>query len=410
MSPWLTIIGVGDDGLAGLSLSTRVLIDTAEVLVGGDRHQAMVPDTRAERLTWVGGLEAATDRIARWRGRRVVVLATGDPMYYGAGANLTRRFDPGEITVLPYPGAFSFAAARMVWSLADVETLTVHGRALANLNLVLAPGVRMLVLSWSGDTPAEAAALLTERGFGPSAVTVFEHLGGPKERRVDGIAETWGHPRSADLNTLAIECRAGSDAPILPRVPGLPDEAFENDGQMTKREVRAATVAALAPLPGQVLWDVGAGSGSVAIEWLRSVPRYRVAGGGQASAVAIESDAGRCATIAGNAAVLGVPQLQVVHGEAPDALSGLTPHPDSVFLGGGIARPGLLEACWRALTPGGRLVANAVTIDGEARLVDFRAHHGGDLTRIAISRAEPVGRFSGFKPLMPVTQYSGVKT
>jgi precorrin-6B C5,15-methyltransferase / cobalt-precorrin-6B C5,C15-methyltransferase len=409
MSPWLTIIGVGDDGLAGLSLSTRVLIDTAEVLVGGDRHQAMVPDTRAERLTWAGGLEAAMDRIARKRGRRVVVLATGDPMYYGAGVNLTRRFNPAEITVLPYPGAFSFAAARMVWSLADVETLTVHGRALANLNLAIAPGVRMLALSWNGDTPAEAAALLTERGFGPSTVTVLEHLGGPKERRVDGIAESWDHPRSADLNTLAIECRAGPDARILPRVPGLPDEGFENDGQMTKREVRAATVAALAPLPGQVLWDVGAGSGSVAIEWLRSVPRYRVAGGGSASAVAIERDAGRCATIARNASALGVPQLSVVHGEAPDALSGLTPHPDSVFLGGGIARPGLLEACWRAISPGGRLVANAVTIDGEARLVDFRKNHGGDLTRIAISRAEPVGRLSGFKPLMPVTQYVGIK-
>jgi precorrin-6Y C5,15-methyltransferase (decarboxylating) len=349
------------------------------------------------------------DRIARWRGRRVVVLATGDPMYYGAGANLTRRFDPAEIIVVPYPGAFSFAAARMVWSLADVETLTVHGRALANLNLVLAPGVRMLVLSWNGDTPAEAAALLTERGFGPSAITVFEHLGGPRERRVDGIAEAWNHPRSADLNTLAIECRAGPDARILPRVPGLPDEAFENDGQMTKREVRAATVAALAPLPGHVLWDVGAGSGSVAIEWLRSVPRYRVAGGGPASAVAIERDAGRCAAIARNAAALGVPQLKVVHGEAPDALSGLSPRPDTLFLGGGVARPGLLEACWRALAAGGRLVANAVTIDGEARLIDFRSHHGGDLTRIAISRAEPVGRLFGFKPLMPVTQYTGAK-
>jgi precorrin-6Y C5,15-methyltransferase (decarboxylating) len=409
MTPWLTIIGVGDDGLDGLRPPARTLVDTAEVLVGGDRHQAMVAATTAERLTWAGGLEAAMDRIARWRGRRVVVLATGDPMYYGAGANLTRRFDPAEIIVVPYPGAFSFAAARMVWSLADVETLTVHGRALANLNLAVAPGVRMLVLSWNGDTPAEAAALLTERGFGPSAITVFEHLGGPKERRVDGIAENWDHPRSADLNTLAIECHAGPDARILPRVPGLPDEAFENDGQMTKREVRAATVAALAPLPGQVLWDVGAGSGSVAIEWLRSVPRYRVANGGPASAVAIERDAGRCAAIARNALALGVPQLEVVHGEAPDALSGLSPRPDTVFLGGGVARPGLLEACWRALEPGGCLVANAVTIDGEARLIDFRKQHGGDLVRITISRAEPVGRLSGFKPLMPVTQYRGVK-
>ncbi len=409
MTPWLTIIGVGDDGLGGLSPAARALIDTAELLVGGDRHQAMVAATTAERLTWAAGFKTALDQIAQWRGRRVVVLATGDPMYYGAGANLTRRFDPAEITVLPYPGAFSFAAARMVWSLADVETLTVHGRALANLNLAIAPDVRMLVLSWNGDTPAEAAALLTERGFGPSAITVFEHLGGAKERRVDGIAETWDHPRCADLNTLAIECRAGPDAQVLPRVPGLPDDAYESDGQLTKREVRTVTVAALAPLPGQVLWDVGAGSGSVAIEWLRSVPSYRAGGGGQASAVAIERDAGRCATIARNAAALGVPQVAVVHGEAPDALSKLSPRPDTVFLGGGVAKPGLLEACWRALGPGGRLVANAVTIEGEARLVDFRTHRGGDLRRIAISRAEPIGRLSGFKPLMQVTQYVGIK-
>ncbi len=410
MTPWITIVGIGDDGLDGLSPAARALVASAEVLVGGDRHQAMVTGTAAERLTWDGGLAPAMERIAEHRGRRVVVLVSGDPMYYGAGANLTRRFDPAEITVVPYPGAFSFAAARLLWSLADVETLTVHGRALSNLNLVLAPGVRILVLSWNGDTPAAAAALLTERGFGPSAITVFEHLGGPRERRIDATAESWIHPRCADLNTLAVECRVGGGARVLTRVPGLPDDVFESDGQITKREVRAATMAALAPLPGQVLWDVGAGSGSVAIEWLRSVPRYRIGGGAAAAAIAVERDAGRCAAIARNAAALGVPQIEVVHGEAPDVLTGLGRQPNTVFLGGGVAQPGLLDACWSALSAGGRLVANAVTVEGEARLVDFRKHHGGDLVRIAISRAEPVGRLSGFRPLMPVTQYGGTKS
>jgi precorrin-6B C5,15-methyltransferase / cobalt-precorrin-6B C5,C15-methyltransferase len=334
-------------------------------------------------------------------------------MDYGAGANLMRRFSPDDVRVLPVPGAFSLAAARMVWSLPDVETLTVHGdsrdRALETLALHLAPGARWLVLSRDGRTPAEVAALLTAHGYGPSAITVLEHLGGPDERRLDGIADSWAEAETADLNTLAVECLAGPAARILSRAPGLADEAFESDGQLTKREVRAVTLAALAPLPGQVLWDVGAGSGSVAIEWLRALPQRRPAGRGTARAVAIERDADRRAMIARNAAALGVPQLQIVGGEAPAALAGLRPAPDTVFVGGGIAQPEMLDACWSALRPGGRLVANAVTVEGEARLIGFHGTHGGDLTRLAVSRAQPVGRLSAFKPLMEVTQYSGVK-
>jgi len=409
MTPWLTVIGIGDDGLAGLSPSARALVDGAELLVGGDRHQAMVSETSAMRLTWACGLPKAMDAIAEWRGRRVVVLATGDPMCFGGGANLSRRFDSSEMVVVPAPGAFSLAAARMVWSLSDVETVTVHGRPLELLNLVIAPDMQLLVLSRDGDTPAEVAALLAERGFGPSTVTVLEHLGGPKERRVEGIAETWMHPRCADLNTLAIECRAGPDAQILPRVPGLPDAVFESDGQLTKREVRAVTIAALAPLPGEVMWDVGAGSGSIAIEWLRAAPVQRKGGSCAARAIAIEQNAGRCATIARNALALGIPHLEVIQAEAPGCFEDLQQPPNTVFLGGGVSNPGLIDACWRALASGGRLVANAVTIEGEARLIEFHGHHGGDLTRIAISRAEPVGRLNAFKPLMEVTQYTGTK-
>ena len=409
MSPWLTVVGIGDEGLASLSGSARALVDTAELLVGGERHQGMVPQTSAERLTWQGGVHRAAERIAEWRGRRVVVLATGDPMWYGGGANLARTFGPDEMMVIPYPGAFSLAAARMLWPLADVECVTVHGRPLQALNLHIQPKTRMLVLSRDGETPAEAAALLVERGFGPSAISVLERLGGPRERRLDGTAEEWRHPRTADLNTLAIECRPGASPRLLPPAPGLPDELFENDGQLTKREVRAVTIAALAPLPGQTLWDIGAGSGSVAIEWLRGATCQRVAGGGGARAVAVERHAERCASIARNAAALGVPQLEVVHGEAPDALSHIESRPDTIFLGGGVARPGLLDRCWDALPAGGRLVANAVSLEAGGRLVQFRRARGGELTRLAVARAAPVGKLSAFRPLMEVTQYVGIK-
>lgn len=408
--PWLTVVGIGDDGLAGLTPSVRTLIATAELLVGGARHQAMIPECAAERLTWDGGVHHAVEAITRWRGRRVVVLATGEPLWFGGGGSLTGHFAAGEMVVIPHPGAFSLAAARMLWPLADVACVTVHSRPLASLNLHLHPGARVLVLSRDGETPAQAAALLTGRGFGPSILTVLEHLGGPTERRYDGTAEGWSHPRTADLNTLAIECRAGPRPLVMPRTAGLPDALFENDGQLTKREVRAVTIAALAPLPGQVLWDVGAGSGSVAIEWLRAaMPGFRIIGGGEARAFAIERDPGRCAVIARNAAAFGVPQLQVVSGEAPAALAALEPDPDTVFIGGGAARHGLLDRCWGRLRPGGLLVANAVSLEACARLLDFRRHHDGELVRIAISRAAPIGRLTGLRALMEVTQYSGVK-
>ncbi|MBL8659628.1 MAG: precorrin-6y C5,15-methyltransferase (decarboxylating) subunit CbiE [Rhodospirillales bacterium] len=406
--PWLSVVGIGDDGLDGLSPAARATVADAELLVGGARHQAMVADSAAERLTWIGGPDATMDAIERRRGGRVVVLASGDPMWFGAGATLARRFAPAEMQILPAPGAFSLAAAAMGWALAEVETLSVHGRPLESLKLFLCPGARLLVLSRDGDSAAEVAALLCACGFGPSELTVLEHLGGPRARRHDGTAQSWDRPRGADLNTLAIVCRPGPEARLYSTAPGLPDEAFAHDGQLTKREVRALTLAALAPLPGQVLWDVGAGAGSVAIEWLRATPRTRPAGGRAARAIAVESDARRCAVMGGNAAALGVPKLEIVHGEAPAALAGLD-SPNSVFVGGGLTRPGLLESCWRALAAGGRLVANAVSIEGAARLADFRSENGGDLIRLAVARADALGRFTGFRPLLEVVQYIGIK-
>lgn len=400
MNPWLAIVGIGDDGFAGLSAAAHALIASAELVVGGERHLALVPAGSEIRRVWDTPLADTLVRIAEWRGRRVVVLASGDPMCYGVGVTLARHFDRAEMTVLPQPGAFSLAAARLAWPLADCETVTLHGRRLEHLALHLAPGQRLLLLSEDGGTPARIAALLRDTGWGPSEITVLEHMGGARENRVSTTAESWGEQRCADLNTVALVCRPGPTARPLSRAAGLPDEAFINDGQLTKREVRAATIAALAPLPEQLLWDVGAGCGAVAIEWLRATRRGR--------AIAIERAPARCALIARNAVALGVPDLQIVVGAAPATLADL-PRPDAVFLGGGIATEGLLDLLWDALAPGGRLVANAVTLSGEARLVAWQVLHGGALSRLAIARAAPIGPHLGWRQLMPVTQLAAIK-
>ncbi|HYC15203.1 MAG TPA: precorrin-6Y C5,15-methyltransferase (decarboxylating) subunit CbiT, partial [Stellaceae bacterium] len=267
------------------------------------------------------------------------------------------------------------------------------------LALHLAPGRRILILSEDGATPAAVAAYLAARGWGESRLTVLEHMGGERERRQEATAAGWRHGACADLNTIAVECVAGPGARVLSRAAGIPDDAFRHDGQITKRAVRAATLAALAPLPGELLWDVGAGAGSIAIEWLRL-------GGGRA--IAIEREPARAALIATNAAELGVPELEIVADEAPAALRGL-PRPDAIFLGGGIATPGLFETAWNALPPKGRLVANAVTLAGEACLLDWHTRQGGRLLRIALSEAEPLGAGHAWRPHLPVTQLALAK-
>ena len=402
MSPWITIVGIGEDGMESLGTAARTAVEAADVLLGGERHLANVPGTGAERLTWGGGFPDALEKIAERRGKRVVVLASGDPMFFGVGAMLGERFGADAVCVTPVPGAFSLAAARLCWPLADTETLTVHGRPVEAIALHFAPGARLLILSADGDSPGRIAECLREHGFGPSPMTVFENMGGAGEARTEGTAQDWPHPRSADLNTVAVECRAGAEAHPWSRAPGLPEDAFEHDGQITKREVRAATIAALAPLPGQVLWDVGSGSGAVAIEWLRTDVSLR--------AVAVERDPGRSAAIGRNAAALGVPGLRIIEGTAPQAFAGLEPRPDAVFVGGGVSRDGLLEACWAALGPGGRLVANAATIEAERRLLDFHQGHEGTLLRISVQRLDHIGGYHVLRPLMPVTQYAGTKS
>ncbi len=401
MKPWLAVVGIGEDGLAGLSAAARSLIETAEFLVGGARHLAMVPADGAERIVWGRPLGDTIDVIVGLRGRRVTVLASGDPLWYGVGIALTRRFARKEMTIVPHVGAFSLAAARLGWPLGECAAISLHARPLDALRLHLMPGRHVLALTEDGGTPAAIAALLTGLGWGPSQLTVFSHLGGAREAVISDEARCWRGRRVPDLNTIAIACRAEPGMRVFSRLAGLPDDAFEHDGQLTKREVRAATLAALAPSVGETLWDVGAGCGSIAIEWLRAADG--------AAAVAVERDAGRAAMIARNAAALGVPGLRIVVGVAPEALAGLPP-PDAVFVGGGIATPGLLPSLWAGMPPGGRLVANAVTVEGEARLLDWHARHGGALTRIAVSRAEPAGAHHLWRPLASVSQLAAVKS
>jgi len=400
MSRWLTIIGLSEDGLDGLTPAARKLVEQAQTLVGGERHLAKIPNGAAERLRWASPLKLTIDEIVKRRERRVVVLATGDPLWFGIGVTLLRAVPAEETWIVPGVSAFALACARLGWPLAEVECLTLHGRSFAFLNGVVAPDAKLLLLSHDGATPLAVAKALAALGYGPSRLTVLEHMGSAEERHLTGIAENWTAAAARALNTVAVECIPGPAAVVRARVPGLPDEAFRHDGQLTKREVRAATLAALAPTPGQRLWDVGAGCGSVAIEWLRSNRTL--------AAIAVEREAGRCVLIGENAAALGVPHLELVEGEAPEMLAALPP-PDAVFIGGGLTAPGLVERCWQALNPRGRLVANAVTVEGEARLFALHTEIGGELTRIAISRAVPIGPYTGWRPQMPVTQFAATK-
>ena len=396
--PWLHIVGIGEDGMDGLVPATRAVVEAAEVIIGGERHHTLAENLTAERMAWPHPFDALIDAIEGLRGRRVVVLATGDPLWFSVGAKIGRSIDPAEITYHPQLSAFQLAAARMGWSLPDVETLTVHGRPVEQMIAFIQPDVRLLVLTTGAETPAQIARFLTERGFGGSRMTVLAAMGGKDELRFDGVAATWDHVVPA-FNTLAVECVAAPDAALLPRVPGLADELFQSDGTMTKQEVRAATVAKLMPMRGALLWDIGCGCGSVAIEWMRAA-RY-------ARAVGIEPRADRRAMAAANALALGVPKLELIDGAVPVALDGLEP-PDAIFIGGGLSRQ-TFEAAWAALRPLGRLVANAVTLESEAELIALHKLYGGDVVKLSVHRAEPVGRLTGWRPLMPVTQWSLVK-
>lgn len=396
--PWLHIIGIGEDGLEGLSPATRAVLEAAEIIIGGDRHHTLSASITAERLSWPSPFNALIEQLESFRGRRVAVLATGDPLWFSVGARIGRAIDPSQIVYHPQLSAFQLAAARMGWSLPDVETLTVHGRPVEQMIAFIQPDQRLLVLTTGAQTPAQIAKFLSERGYGRSRMTVLAAMGGADEARFDGIAESWAHV-VPEFNTLAVECIADPDAALLPRIPGLDDVLFQSDGTMTKQEVRAVTVAKLMPMRGALLWDIGCGCGSVAIEWMRAAHYAR--------AIGIEPRADRRTMAAANALALGAPKLELIEGTAPDCLADL-PAPDAIFIGGGMSDE-TFNAAWSALRPLGRLVANAVTLESEAQLLALHKTHGGMLTKIAVNRAEPVGRLTGWRPLMPVTQWSLVK-
>jgi precorrin-6Y C5,15-methyltransferase (decarboxylating) len=398
---WLSVIGIGEDGIAGLSEAARNLISGAGAVFGGRRHLALAaPLIRGEARPWPTPFDKGLGQILSLRGRSVCVLASGDPFHHGVGTTLARHVAIGEMTVIPHVSAFSLAAARLGWALQDVATISLHGRPVSLLRPLLEPRRRILALTSGSEGPREIGAFLDGANFGPSRLTVLEALGGPDERISRITADSVGASDFHPLNLVAVEPAATPGARILPLAPGLPDEWYAHDGQITKREIRVLALSALAPRHGDMLWDIGAGSGSVAIEWLLADPSL--------GAVAVERDPQRALRIGQNASDLGVPHLRIVEGGAPAALAGLAP-PDAIFIGGGALTPGLVDTAIGALRAGGRLVVHAVTLETEALLLQRQAAEGGTLARIALSRASPVGSRTGWRPAMPVTQWTWTK-
>ncbi|MFI8396339.1 precorrin-6y C5,15-methyltransferase (decarboxylating) subunit CbiE [Pseudomonas sp. NPDC078863] len=399
MSPWLTIVGIGEDGFKGLGKNARRALMGASRIVGGQRQLDLLPPCiNGERQLWPSPFSLAP--VLASPGVPVCVLASGDPMFYGVGASLARQVPSAEMSIIPAPSSCALAAARLGWPLQEVTIVSLVARPLAALNAHLFSGMRLLLLSNDRSSPAAVAQLLRERGFGASRMTVLEHLGGDAERRIAGRASEWDDTAVADLNVIAIECLAESGVTGLSRLAGLPDSAFRHDGQLTKRDVRAITLARLAPTPGELLWDVGAGSGSIGIEWMRAHPSCR--------AIAVEADEGRQQLIEHNRDALGVPGLQLIRGRAPQALDSLE-RPDAIFIGGGVTRDGVFETCWQQLKPGGRLVANAVTLQSELTLMNWRERYGGELTRIHVAQAQPLGEFDTWRQALPITLLELVK-
>lgn len=392
----MVVVGIGADGWTGLDASRRAAVESADVVLGGERHLAMLPaEITAERRAWPRPLRARLPSLMdELAGRRVVALASGDPLVSGIGSTLVDLLGSDAVEILPAVSSVALARARMGWAADTVEVVRDHRL----LTRHLAPQARILVLSSDGSTPAQVARLLTDVDHGASVMTVLSDLGSDREARVDGVAATWFQGASPPLNVVAVTCD-GVSANAL--TTGLPDDVFDHDGQITKRDLRASALARLAPVRGELLWDIGAGAGSIAIEWMRTHASCR--------AVAVEVRADRRKRIEENAAKLGVPDLVAVEGHAPEALEGLDA-PDAVFVGGGATEPGLIDVCWRALRSGGRLVVHGVTLETERVLAEQYAAHGGELTRLHVEHAGPIGSFTGWTPARAITQWSVTKS
>jgi precorrin-6B C5,15-methyltransferase / cobalt-precorrin-6B C5,C15-methyltransferase len=397
---WLAIVGIGEDGVEGLAPAAHALIANAKLVIGGKRHLALADGLPSgERMTWPSPIVDSIPDILAHRGEPVAVLASGDPYCFGVGSMLSAHVAPEETICVPAPSSLSLACARLGWALDDVTTVSLCGRPIETLAPSLQPKRRVLVLSADAATPAAVARYLSARGFEQSKIHVLEALGGPRERMRVTTADRFGFNDVEALNLVAVEAEASPGAKIIPLASGLPDEMFEHDGQITKREIRAVTLSSLAPRAGELLWDIGCGSGSVAIEWLLRHQANR--------AIGVERDSPRAARAARNAAELGVPRLEVVTGEAQAALSTL-PAPDAVFVGGG-GEPALIEQSWKALKPGGRIVANAVTLGTERAVLAGQSKFGGTLTRFSVERLDAVGGKQAFRPALTVTQWSAAK-
>ena len=398
---WLSIIGVGEDGVEGLGAAAREAVANAETVFGGKRHLRLIEILiRGDAVAWPSPIRSVIPKIEVLRGTPVAVLASGDPFHHGIGSVLAESIAAAECSVFPAPSSFALAAGRMGWAVQDADLLSLCGHPVETLLPRLQPSQRLLVLSADETTPQTVARLLTGNGFGASQITVLEALGGPAERIRKSRAEGFDLPDIARLNLMAICVVAAPEARLIPAGAGLDDRLFDSDGMLTKREIRAVTLSSLAPRAGERLWDIGAGSGSVAIEWLLAHPANR--------AVGVERRNDRAARARKNAAALGVPHLEIVVGEAPGAMASL-PAPDAVFIGGGIAGEGVLAAAWRALPSGGRLVANSVTLESELALGAFVGPAGGTLTRLSVERLDRIGGMQGFRPAMTVTQLRATK-
>lgn len=396
----IDVVGIGADGWDGLPETARAVVSAADVVFGSTRQLESVPIPGERKRAWPSPLlPTLRSSIEQFDGRRVCVLASGDPMFHGIGVTLAREFGAQRLRVRPAPSSLSLACARLGWAVHTTTTVSLVDSPVTSLLPALADGVNVLVLSRGRRTPDEVCALLREKGFGRSSVTVLQRLGGDDERAMTATADAWTELECDPLNVVAIECTA-SGKPRLTRIPGLPDASFGGDGQLTKNEVRALTLSALAPSPGEVLWDVGGGSGTIAIEWMRTDPRCR--------AVAFESLERRRSQIELNASALGVPAL-VCLGSAPASFPPDVSAPDAVFIGGGLTQDGMVESCWEHVRPGGRIVANAVTAESEAALLRCVSRYGGTLRKFQIYRAEPLGSFTGWRPQLPVAQWVAVK-
>jgi precorrin-6Y C5,15-methyltransferase (decarboxylating) len=396
---WLTIIGLGAEGLAGLTQSARDSLQQAHHVFGGARHLAFLPSyPHQQQHPWPRPFDAAYAQILQYRSQPVCVLATGDPLFFGVGSQLAARVPSNELRVIPAPSCISLAAARLGWPIQETTTIPAHGYPLARVHRYLAPQAKLFILSADEQTPSQVAKLLCACGYGDSDMLVLEQLGAPDEAHVQALAHQWPHEHIvAKLNLIAVTCHLSRDRQPLSRRTALPDTAYCHDGQLTKRDQRAVILSRLAPVPGQLLWDVGAGCGSIAIEWLRAEDHNR--------AIAIERCPDRCRLIEQNCHLLGAPELDIITGQAPDALAQLEA-PEAIFIGGGLTTPAVFEQCWQALKPGGRLVASAVTLDSEAFLLARQAQFGGDLIRLAVDQAQPLGRFQAWKPAYPLIIYT----